>query len=152
MPTARMLAAILLLTTLFLALIGCGRIPTALTGGPMTSYARPFPADLHQTEQLNIQARRSNHRVTLTNSTPERFEAGTLWINRRFSKPIQSLDIGQTITLDLRNFVDQHGEQFRGGGFFATERPADVMLFQLETTRNNETVLLGMVSVGQTPN
>lgn len=152
MPNLRLPFVLILATICALCIQGCGRIPTALTGGPRVTYARPFPPDLHQTEQLNIQARRNNHRITLTNSTTEHFDAGTLWINRRFSHPVQSLDIGQTVTLDLRDFVDEHGEFFRGGGFFATERPADVMLFQLETERDADVVLLGLVSVGQTPN
>lgn len=131
---------------------GCSLLPTALTGGPEVTYAREFPPDLTQYEQLNIQARRQGHDLTITNTTAERFEASTLWINQRFGYPLPSLDIGQSVTVDLRDFVDEFSEHFRGGGFFATERPADAMLIQLETQRNGSTELLGLVSVGETPN
>ncbi len=130
---------------------GCG-IPTALTGGPKATYARPFPPDLQQFEQVDMQARRDGHMLTITNSTARRFDASTVWINQRFSYPLQSLDIGQRVTLDLRQFVDEYSEAFRGGGFFATEQPADAMLVQIETERDGETVLVGLVSVGETPN
>jgi hypothetical protein len=148
-------------TTLFIAactglaiasmLHGCGSIPTALTGGPRVTYARPFPPDFHQVEQLNIQARRDGHMLTLTNSTPHVYEASTLWINRRYSRPIQTFEIGETISLDMREFVDEFSQNFKGGGFFATQRPEDAMLIQLETERNGDVQLLGLVSVGDTP-
>lgn len=130
---------------------GCSMLPTALLSGPEVTYARQFPPDLLQHEQLNIQARREGYEMTLTNTTAERFEASTVWINQRYGYPIPSLDIGQRITLDMREFVDQFSEHFRGGGFFATQRPDDAMLVQLETERDGEIVLLGLVSVGDTP-
>ncbi len=131
---------------------GCSMLPTALTSGPEVTYARQFPPDLLQYEQLNIQARREGHEMTLTNTTAHRFEASTIWINQRFGHPVPSLDLGQRITLDMRDFVDEYSERFRGGGFFATQRPDDAMLVQLETQRDGEIVLLGLVSVGDTPN
>ena len=143
--------ALSLLSSLVLMPAGCG-LPTALTAGPESTYARPFPPDLLQYEQLDVQARRKGHELTITNSTAERFEASTIWVNQRFSHPLQSLDMGQRVTLDLRQFVDEYSEHFRGGGFFATERPADAMLIQIETQRDGQTVLLGLVSVGDTPN
>ena len=130
---------------------GCGSIPTALTGGPKITYARPFPPDFHQVEQLNIQARRDGHMLTLTNSTPHVYEASTIWINRRYSRPIHTLDIGETVSIDMREFYDEFSQPFKGGGFFATERPEDAMLIQLETERNGDVQLLGLVSVGDTP-
>lgn len=145
-------ASALLIAGLSLGLpSGCG-LPTALTSGPEVTYARPFPPDLQQFEQLDMQARRDGHMLTITNSTARRFDASTVWINRRFSHPLPSLDVGQRVSLDLRQFVDEYSEHFRGGGFFATERPADAMLIQIETERDGENVLLGLVSVGETPN
>ncbi len=136
---------------LALLVAGCG-LPTALTAGPESTYARPFPPDLLQYEQLDMQARRKGHELTITNSSAQRFEASTIWVNQRFSHPLQSLDMGQRVTLDLRQFVDEYSEHFRGGGFFATQQPADVMLVQIETERDGQIVLLGLVSVGDTPN
>ena len=42
------------------------------------------------------------------------------------------MPIGQTRRFDLREFVNEYGERFRAGGFFATERPDDVVLVQIE--------------------
>ena len=97
------------------------------------AYARPLPADLSQEETLDIQVFRNGTRLVLTNSTARSFENATLWVNRRFSLPIERFEIGQTLDLPLRSFVDEYGVPFRAGGFFATEPPDPVVLVQLES-------------------
>lgn len=131
-PIAPLAAALVLAT-----LAGC-------RGGQNIDYARSMPPELRQGEVLNIQAFRNVTRLQLTNTTARSFEEGTLWINQRFSRPIGRLDAGESVDLPLREFVDEFGDTFRAGGFFATRDPDTVVLAQLETGG----VLYGLVVGG----
>ncbi len=106
--------------------------------------ARALPATLTQTETLDIQVFRNVTKLELTNTTARAFEGGTLWLNQRFSRPMEPLAIGESRSIPLKQFLDEFGEPFRGGGFFATEPPDRVVLVQLET----EGTLYGLVVIG----
>jgi len=111
---------------------GCALLPSGAFGPVDAAHARPMPADLAQEQTLDIQVFRNGTRLVLTNSTARTFEDATLWVNRRFSMPIERFEIGQTLNPELRGFVDEFGVPFRAGGFFATEPPDPVVLVQLE--------------------
>jgi hypothetical protein len=81
----------------------------------------------------------------MTNPTPRDFGPATVWINQRFSRDIPSFAPGETVKLDLRSFVDQYGEAFRAGGFFATKEPDPVVLVQVEPEGSEE--LIGLIVV-----
>ncbi|MEN0019763.1 MAG: hypothetical protein AAF747_02650 [Planctomycetota bacterium] len=129
-----------------LASTGCSLTPDP-PPGRQVNYARPFPAGLEQTEQVDVQVQRDSTEITFTNTTATSFPPATMWLNRRFSRPVPSLGVGETITLKLRDFVDENNERFRAGGFFATDLPADLVLAQLETVRNDQVALVGFVVV-----
>ena len=82
-------------------------------------------------EVYDIQVFREVAEIRFTNSTPIDFGASTIWINKRFSYPIAGIASGETVTMDLRVFVDQWGETFRAGGFYAQRDPAPVVLVEL---------------------
>jgi hypothetical protein len=111
------------------------------------AYARPYP-QLAQDQTLNIQVFRRTKTVELTNTTARAFGPSTLWLNARFSRPIDGLDVGESVTLPLGEFRDEFSDPFRGGGFFATERPERLILAQIETQQGGKASLLGMVVVG----
>ena len=46
--------------------------------------------------------------------------------------PIDGLAVGQTLRLPLGTFRNEFSEAFRGGGFFAPERPERLVLAELE--------------------
>lgn len=131
--------AIFLLT---LPLAGCGGGATLLAGNP--DYQGSPPSELRQTEMLNIQVFRNVTTIELTNSTARSFGPGLLWLNERYSMPIEGLGIGQSLDLPLRSFVDEFGDAFRAGGFFATRIPDPVVIAQLET----DGVLFGLLLGG----
>lgn len=116
---------------------GCG-------GNARIGEARGFPMEKSQVSTANIQVIRRETEITLTNTTSRSFAAATMWINRQFSRPIDSLEIGETITLPLSGFRNEHGEAFRAGGFFATEKPDRLVQAQIET----EDGLVGLIVVG----
>jgi len=105
--------------------------------------ARDYPASVSQARVLDVQVSRRGTTLFMTNTTARSFDAGTLWVNQRFGAPVPPFDIGQTLELDLRSFVDETGDRFRAGGFFATREPDRVVLAQLEVGGR----LLGLVVV-----
>jgi hypothetical protein len=101
------------------------------------AYARELPPQLVQREVLNIHVL---HRPTtfggasieLTNTSDRAFGPSTLWLNARYSRPIEGFAVGQTLVIPITEFVDQHSDRARAGGFFATEAPERIVLAQIE--------------------
>jgi hypothetical protein len=121
---------------------GCASSPAPV------QYARPYPPDLAQRETLNIQVFRSTFHIELTNTTARPFGRSTLWLNARYSRPIDALAVGQTVRLPLKEFRDEHSEPFRTGGFFAIEPPERLVLAQIESVGAGEKpALLGLIVV-----
>jgi hypothetical protein len=98
-----------------------------------------------QMQTLDIQVVRSETDVTLTNTTARSFGRSRLWINRWYSREIESFGVGETLELQLSSFRDIYGESFRAGGFWATREPQRVELVQLETADS----MLGLIAVGK---
>ncbi len=118
------------------------------SGAPDVDYARAYPRATPLGEVLDVQVFRSGTKLTMTNSTSRSFGPSTLWVNERFSRPIQGFGAGQTLSLDLYSFRDEYQDQFRAGGFFATRDPDPVVLVQLETGPEDQyDELIGFVIV-----
>lgn len=96
---------------------------------------RAYPYAETRGDVENIQVFRDGTHLRLTNTTATGFGAGRLWVNRRFSREIDGLAVGESLDLNLYEFVDQYGDKFRAGGFFATQDPDNVVLVQLEARR-----------------
>lgn len=94
---------------------------------------RAYPAATDPVEVLDVQVFREVTRLRMTNTTATGFGPGTVWINRRYARDIEGFATGQTLDLDLNEFVDQFAAPFKAGGFFATKRPDPVVLVELET-------------------
>lgn len=113
--------------------------------------APAYPA-LDQGRTLDIQVVRRGTQVEMTNTTARAYEHGRIWLNRRFSREIDEKNpwrVGTTLHFSLFEFVDENGERFRGGGFFAAEAPAKLVQAQLETSdEKGERMMLGLVVVG----
>jgi hypothetical protein len=113
------------------ALLGALATTVACQSDAKPEWARPYPPG-QAVETLNVQVTRDETRLTLTNTSARDFGPATLWINKSFAKPIDGFAIGQTLNLDLATFTNQFGDRFRAGGFFATDRPHDVVLAEIE--------------------
>ena len=81
---------------------------------------------------LDIQVFRHTHTIELSNTTAKPLGKCTLWLNRRYSWPIEGLAIGEHVELPLRNFKDEFSDGFRGGGFFASEAPDTLVMVEAE--------------------
>ncbi len=133
--------AVLSTLTLALFLAACSGVPAPVP------YARPYPA-IKQSQTLNIQVFRTTKHLELTNTSARAFGPSTLWLNARFSRPIDGLGVGQSLKLPLEEFRDEYSDVFRGGGFFSTEAPERLVLAQIETaSADAKADLVGLIVV-----
>lgn len=107
--------------------------------------ARSYPFEPGQSQVHDIQVFRDGTRLRMTNTTASSFGPGTVWVNRRFSHPVGGLGVGESLDLDLYEFVDEFGDTFRAGGFFAKQNPDPVVLVQYEAAADE--VMHGFVLV-----
>jgi hypothetical protein len=122
---------------------GCQLFNERITADPHT----PYPEDISQGEVFDVQVFRDVSMLKFTNSTTRDFGASVVWINKRYSLAIPGFASGETVELDLHDFVDEFGDVYRAGGFFAQRTPAPVVLMQIETVENDEPILYGFVVV-----
>jgi hypothetical protein len=112
------------------------------------AWARPYPEAPTLAGTADIQVIREGTRISMTNTTAREFGPSTVWINMQWSLPVEGFRAGQTLTLDLAEFRNEHHERFRAGGFFATERPDVIALTQVETPRaDGRAEFVGLVTV-----
>lgn len=147
-------------TSLLARLSRAGLVAAACAGavvvGGCSSAAKAIPENAPvypgeaagQANVLNVQVLRSGPSITFTNTTAGPLGPCRMWLNQRFSRMIDKIEVGQTVTLDLYSFTDEFGDEFRGGGFFSMERPDKVVLSQLEVTGADGTAsLLGLITI-----
>lgn len=120
------LRAFTLLAALGAGLAGCH------TGAEIDA-GRAFPMAKDQSVRADIQVLRDVTHITFTNTTATDLPAGVIWANSAYAREFPGLRVGDTITLDLREFRNQFHEKFRAGGFFSTERPHELVRVQIET-------------------
>lgn len=116
---------------------GCAG-PAQIRQGPV------YPAALPRADALDIQVIRRGTKIELTNTSARRFGESTMWLNQRYGLGIKGMEVGETVTLPLGDFLDEYSQKFRAGGFFATKRPEKVALAELAT----ETEVVGLVVIG----
>lgn len=134
----------LLATAVLLPVLGaCGSAPmTAIEEGPT------YPATLTKAGVADIQVFRVGTRMELVNTTPRAFGPSTIWLNKRFSREIEGLAVGERLDIDLGEFKDEYGQPFKRGGFFSAEAPDVIVLTELATTKPDGTAeLVGLVTI-----
>lgn len=118
---------------------GCRSGPTAIVDRPA------YPAGRAVAGTLDIQVIRDEAEIRMTNTTARAIGPSTLWLNRRFSRKIDGLGVGESVQFRLEEFIDASGDRFRGGGFFATERPERLAKAELEPEGDGPVVSLVVV-------
>ncbi len=109
-------------------------------------YARAYPQQVTLGPTLDIQVFGRATTIELTNATAREFGPSTIWLNALYAMPIESLEIGESLTLPLAGFRNEFNETIRAGGFFATRRPDRLVLVQIEEDASPGT-MLGMIVV-----
>ena len=117
-----------LFVALALSLCGC----SAAT--PTERIARRYPIGEARGATLPIQVVVDARRVEFTHSTGTVFGPSEMWLNQWYSVAIDGMAVGETISIPISRFIDEHGEQMRGGGFFATEAPERIVDAELRTS------------------
>lgn len=115
---------------------GCSSRSGEIASGPT------YPSHA-QAGSLDIQVVRDGTSIRMTNTTARSLAAGRIWANRWYSTEFPGLGVGETLSMELGDFKDQYGDAFRAGGFFATERPAQLVQAQLELGEE----LIGLVVI-----
>jgi hypothetical protein len=93
---------------------------------------RPYPRELHAVKTVDMQVFRRDTDIEIVNATPQSYSNFDLWINQRYVKHVESLPAGESITLSLWDFFDEHGDRFNAGGFFRAFEPTPVRLVQIQ--------------------
>lgn len=115
------------------AAIGLGGLSGCRSAPETSPYARIYPFETPRAPKtLDIQVIRAVRTIEFTNSSGKAFGPCTIWLNRRFSLPIDGLAIGQRVELRLSDFVDEFSDPFRAGGFFAADAPDVIVMAEIE--------------------
>jgi hypothetical protein len=141
-------AGVLLLALLGLfataaTLPGCQLFSEELNAAPGPAYPDAMPRG----STAPVQVFREVSTLRLTNTTARTFGPGRLWLNQQYSTEVGPFEPGQTLELDLRSFVDEFGDVYRAGGFFAQREPAAVVLAEMESGPSDNRELIGFVVV-----
>lgn len=126
-----------------LSMSGCQLFNEQLTAPAHSAY----PETITQGEVFDVQVFRDVSVLKFTNTTTRDFGQSVIWINKRYSLAIPGFASGESVELDLHLFVDEFGDVYRAGGFFAQRTPAPVVLVQIETIENDAPILHGFVVV-----
>lgn len=111
---------------------------------------RPYPMELRQQGSIDIQVIQKDTTLELTNTTTRTLEGGTLWLNQRFARDVETLAPGDKREYDLDSFLDQFGDYFRPGGFWATRTPDRIAQAQWEERVPGQPPrLVGLIAVSR---
>jgi hypothetical protein len=133
--------AVLLLGTLLAG--GCQLFSEKLSAEPGPAYPETMPRGA----TADVQVFRDVVTLRLTNTTASAYGPGRLWLNQSFSIEAGTLLPGQTWEFPLTDFVDEFGDVFRAGGFFAQRDPAAVVLVEMENGPEQQRELVSFVVV-----
>lgn len=81
-----------------------------------------YPKDAERGEPLDIQVDRTGFAITLNNRTPVVYTDVEIWLNHEFYRRIDRLDIGESESFLLADFVNEHGESFPVGSLLEPEK------------------------------
>lgn len=142
-PTLRYVAArlpVILACAAAIATSGCRQFnyQPANAGAPYPAYLPLGPTE-------RVQVFSDGVTLEICNASGRNFRDFDLWINQRYSRFVERLDAGQTLTIPFDQFWDQLGEGPQIGGFFAANRPTPVVLVQIQL--DDTSPLVGLVAI-----
>ena len=135
--------------SLMIGVLACVMLGACQSAPTTSPYARPYPALIaRDPKTLDIQVSRDGKNLDFTNTTAREFGPSTVWVNRWFSRPIDGIKVGESVSLPLGEFKDLYSDSFKAGGFFAKENPDVVVMCELETNPESaEAKMYGLVVV-----
>jgi len=96
---------------------------------------RSYPAEIERLAPLDIQIFRDSgpRELRLTNTSAKAIGPSRLWLNAWYSARLEPIAVGETVSVHISRFRDEHGERIRGGGFFAARAAETIVLAEIET-------------------
>jgi len=116
----------------------------ASCGGPTLRPGPEYPDSAPGVGALDIQVRVGGRAVALTNTTDRILPEGRIWLNAWYSAQAGPIGVGESVSIPISAFRDEHGQAIRGGGFFAAEAPEVIVLVQYQTDQG----ISGLIVVG----
>ena len=133
-----------ILTAFTLALLG-GCFPKRYNPAKATNM---YPAQLGQSEVVDVQVSRSGDTMIIVNGTAIDFRDIDLWLNRRYMQHIERIRPGETLTLQMGSFWDAWGGGPNPGGLLRWYVPTPIVLVQAQIDETSP--MLGFVAIPQT--
>jgi len=110
-----------LLTGLLSGCAGLGGQP-----GRVEPIQSTHPAEMEVGEPIDVVVRQDGTILKLTNRTARAFTDFELWLNQAYAARVNSLGVGQTVTLPLGQFFNARGEGFPLGNILAIDKRGTV--------------------------
>lgn len=130
-PLCRVLCVLLSLA--LAAAAGCDalqHLTTALpeAGEGQQADPRYYPDQAPLGQSLDVQITRTGRRqIALDNRTAGAYRDVTLWLNEQYGATIDEVPVGKGPTLNLLQFINQHGEPFPTGSFLSPELSREIV-------------------------
>lgn len=96
--------------------------PPAIEGVPAVEGFAAYPHDAPLGADLDIVTVTRRGQVTFTNRTAHNYSNARVWLNQQYVGTVPQILIGQSVTLPLTQFTNQHGEHFPIAGFLTPEK------------------------------
>ena len=128
-------------------LLGC----LLLAGGCFPKRYNPakatkmYPAELGQSEVVEVQVSRSGNTMKVVNGTAIDFRDIKLWLNRRYMLEVDRIAPGATVRFDMGSFWDAWGGGPNPGGLLRWYAPTPVVLVQAQIDETSP--LIGFLSI-----
>lgn len=104
---------------------------------------RHYPYEAPALQVIDIQVFRADAEIQLVNMTANSYADFDLWLNERYVRRVGNLPAGGTVRLSLFEFVDEHAEGLKAGGFLSTGEPDPIIKVEIETPEG----MLGLIAI-----
>ncbi len=91
----------------------------------------PYPKASPVGEDLDIVAIMHWQSLELVNRTPNSRADVQLWLNQQYVARVAQLPVGQSVSVSLDKFVNQHGEEYPSGDILTPDRRVQIILAEL---------------------
>lgn len=106
---------------------------------------RMYPEELHTTETVRMQVFRDGPQLEIVNATAETYRDVDVWVNQRYTMPVEVIPAGKRVRLSLWEFFDHRGESPVAGGLWRVDPPTPVRLVQIQPAEDEP--LIGLITI-----
>lgn len=100
---------------------------TQSTQQDLNPMAYPRQADIAEAWDIELE-RIDRRQVRIDNRTTRNLAEVTFFFNQQYGGVIEELPVGKPVTINLQNFVNEHGERFPVGSLLEPEKSRVIVL------------------------